>query len=125
MPLLIIAERRIPGYFIGTEVLGTLSNMRLRHYFEPDRATPESLGKSAEASLYQKLLSDIVKERPLLICVESGEMEEALKLFHLQSAILERYDRFCEAQYCSDRAGPREISEVNYNYWIYKLKAGF
>ncbi|MBS1989048.1 MAG: hypothetical protein JSS83_00950 [Cyanobacteria bacterium SZAS LIN-3] len=121
-PLLALCKRRTCGYFLGTEVLGTLSNIRTRHYFDTDFGTPESLTSAAEKDLYARLSRDIVEQSPALICVEGGEIEEALALFKVQPLIMQKYKRLCEAIYYSDRQGPREITDVGYNYWIYKLR---
>jgi hypothetical protein len=121
-PLLAKCNRRVSGYFMGTDALGTLSNIRNRRFFEDYLGTSEALTKLVEKVFYQKLVYDILKNRPELICIEGGDMEGTLKLYGALNVILTRYDRICEAKYYSDRSGPREISEFNYNYWVYRIK---
>jgi hypothetical protein len=121
-PLLALCERSSCGYFLGTDILGTLLNIRTRKFFEPARGTAESSTKVIEKNLYARLLANILIDKPELICVQGGETEDTLKLYHIQSVIMDRYQRLCEAQYYSDRLGPRELAEFNYNYWVYKIK---
>ncbi len=121
-PLMVILGRRSCGYFMGSEALGTLADMRNFGHFEQGKGIQEPQAKDLEKRLYERLLADIVREKPELICQEQGEMDADFRLFKLQSVVMEYYDIVHETRFYTDRVGPREISEYNYNYTMLKLK---
>ncbi len=123
-PLIRETGRTLQGYFLGTDLLGMLDNIRRRGFYEESWGTSEPMVKGLEKGLCQRLLADIIKYRPQLICVEGGDSEAMLIDNHVMAVVMKGYERVCEAQYYSDRLGMREITEANYNYWIYRLKPG-
>ncbi|MBU6452171.1 MAG: hypothetical protein KGS72_10360 [Cyanobacteria bacterium REEB67] len=122
-PLLAQLERSSCGYFMGSDALGTLADIRTARHFEEKAGTGEKTTQALEKRLYERLLVDIRNEKPELICIEQGEPDAALKLFKLQPVINKLYDVINEAKFYTDRLGPRELVDYNYNYSIYKLKS--
>ena len=121
-PLLAMLGRRSCGYFLGSDVLGTLSDIRILVHYDPAHGSAEPMVKAVEKRLYQRLLDDILREKPELICQEQGDLDAAFRLYNIQPVLAQRYEIMREAKYFTDHLGPREISEYNYNYTIFKLK---
>ena len=121
-PLLTLLGRRNCGYLLDSTPLGTLANIKGRHYWDAEKGTSQAECKKVESDLYSRLGEDIVRLRPTLICVQSGVIDTAMHLYKIDDLIAARYKRICEAQYHCDRVGSREISEPNYNYWVYRIK---
>jgi hypothetical protein len=108
------------GYFIGTEPFGFLSSLRNGRLLLPGSREANFIS-TTEKMLYIRLYNDIVAIKPTTICLEGGESEQGLVYYNLYAKLIKLYKRQCEAMYFSDRREPREVSEYNYNYWIYKL----
>jgi len=124
-PLLLELGRRSCGYFISTEALGALAEIRRFKHNDAAHNTPPDMTKKVEKLLYQRLRKDILRQKPLLICQEQGDTEDDLRTFDIKSIFDKYYEVKSEANFFTDHNGLRELSEYNYNYNIYKLKDEF
>jgi hypothetical protein len=121
-PLLAHLERSSCGYFLGTDALGTLTDIRNMRHFEERAQTGEAQTKALEKQLYERLAADIRSQKPELICIEQGDSDATIRLFKLLPLIEELYVNIQEARFYTDRLGPREVVGYNYNYTFYQLR---
>ncbi|CAN5398234.1 hypothetical protein BH11CYA1_BH11CYA1_04100 [soil metagenome] len=121
-PLYSMTEKPIAGYFISTEPFSSLANIEAHNLADHMVGKPFGWIVATKKKIFDRLRSDIDKEKPGVIAVEGGQTFEGLEKSGIIGRILVDYTGHGEARYHSRCVGAKEFADWNYRYNIYERK---
>ena len=119
-PLYTLAEKPIAGYFISTEAFSSLANIEAHNLADHMVDKPFGWIAATKKKMFDRLASDIDKNRPGVIVVEGGQTFDGLEKTGIIGRILAQYTCQGEARYHSRCAGAKEFADWNYRYNVYE-----
>ncbi|MBA4079480.1 MAG: hypothetical protein C0508_30910 [Cyanobacteria bacterium PR.023] len=118
-PLYTLAEKPIATYFISTEAFSSLANIEGHGLADHMVGKPFGWIVATKKKMFDRLRSDIDKNKPGVIVVEGGQTFDGLEKADMISRILSQYKCQGEARYHSRCVGAKEFADWNYRYNVY------
>lgn len=118
-PLYSLAEKPIASYFISTEAFSSLANIEAHNLADHMVGKPFGWIAATKKMMFDRLRSDIDKNRPGVIVVEGGQTFDGLEKAGIIGRILAQYKCQGEARYHSRCVGAKEFADWNYRYNVY------
>ncbi len=119
-PLYTLAEKPIAGYFISTEAFSSLANIEAHNLADHMVGKPFGWIAATKKMMFDRLRSDIDRNRPGVIVVEGGQTFDGLEKAGIIGRILAEYECQGEARYHSRCVGAKEFADWNYRYNVYE-----
>ena len=119
-PLYSLTEKPIAGYFISTEAFSSLANIEAHNLADHMVGKPFGWIAATKKKMFDRVRSDIEKNRPGVIVVEGGQTFDGLEKSSIIARILADYTCQGEARYHSRCVGAKEFADWNYRYNVYE-----
>lgn len=120
-PALVLAVGRQPaGYFISSEALGSVANLKVRHCDGRWLNREKDWLLDLEKVLLQRLHDDIARTERLSVFIEGGEMHDLIEQGAVKDLLVEMQPIQPNCRYYAIPSGPSEYADRNYDFSQYE-----